>query len=58
MSIDRHFISEIDKQLADFDQQHPLGDTQTAEVNKYQRIYELRDNKDVATQSTDDDLWD
>lgn len=41
---DKHYISEIDKRLAEFDQSHPKTPSQKTEIDKYKRIYELRDN--------------
>ena len=43
-SIDKHYISDIDKKLAEFDDTHHLSRAQLAEYNKYQRIYRLRDD--------------
>lgn len=54
--IDKHFISEIDKKMAEFDNTHPNSISQQAEVDKYQRIYQLRDVATVQT-TKNDDLW-
>ena len=55
--IDKHFISEIDKKMAEFDATHAKSAAQQAEYGKYQRIYQLRD---VPTDQTavHDTLWD
>lgn len=55
--IDKHFTSEIDKKLAEFDSTHIASPAQQAEFNKHQRIYQLRD---VPTESCapQGDLWD
>ena len=54
--IDKHFVSEIDKKLKEFDSTHPKSASQQAESEKYQRIYQLRD---VATEveKQKDDIW-
>ena len=57
MGINKHFISEIDKQLAEFDQTHPLNAQRAAEKAKYQRIYQLRDVP-TETEVHRDTLWD
>jgi hypothetical protein len=41
--IDKHFVSEIDKKMAEFDAAHKKSPSQQAEIDKYKRIYELRD---------------
>ena len=38
------YISEIDKRLADFDQNNAWSATQLAEIIKYKRIFHLRNN--------------
>lgn len=41
------YISEIDQFLQTFDKEHPgLSKSQQKEVDKYRRIYRLRDNAD------------
>jgi len=40
----KHFVSKIDKRLAEFDHTHRLSASQQAEIKKYQQIYRLRDN--------------
>lgn len=54
--LDKQFVSEIDKKLAAFDATHPKSAAQQAEIDKYQRIYQLRD---IATSQSqqDDKLW-
>lgn len=53
--IDKRFVSEIDKKMAEFDATHAKSASQKAEIDKYQKIYQLRD---VPTeQSLEDDLW-
>lgn len=43
--IDTNYVSEIDKFLNQFDQEHPeLSKSQQKEKAKYKRIYALRDN--------------
>ena len=41
--IDKHFVSDIDRKLAEFDATHVKSAAQQAEYDKYQRIYQLRD---------------
>lgn len=41
--IDKHYVSEIDKKMAQFNATHPLSTEQKAESEKYKRIYQLRD---------------
>lgn len=41
----RHYVSPLDQFLAEFDKEHPgLSKSQKHEVNKYRRIYRLRDD--------------
>lgn len=42
--LDKRFVSEIDKKLAAFDANHRNSPAQQAEIDKYARIYALRDN--------------
>ncbi|MCB1828010.1 MAG: hypothetical protein KDH94_06250 [Coxiellaceae bacterium] len=44
MKTDKHYVSEIDKKLAEFDQTHPKSASQQAEIDKHKRVYALRDN--------------
>lgn len=44
MKVNKKYISAIDQVLAKFDSQHSKTPSQLAEINKYQRIYLLRDN--------------
>lgn len=41
--IDKHFVSGIDKTLAQFDIAHAKSPAQQMEYDQYQRIYQLRD---------------
>lgn len=54
--VNKHFVSDIDRQLAAFDQTQSLSDSQKAEIEKYNRIFELRDNPDV-THEDQGDIW-
>ena len=54
--IDKHYISEIDKQLAAFDATHANSPSQQMEIDKYRRINQLRDIPTAQT-AEDDDLW-
>lgn len=54
--IDKHFVSEIDKKLAEFDSTHPKSASQQAESEKYQRIYQQRD-VETEVKKQEDDIW-
>ncbi len=54
--IDKNFVSSIDKALAKFNRTHPLTEAQRAEVDKYRRIYRMRDH--AIAPKKDKDLWD
>lgn len=54
--IDKHFVSEIDRKLAEFDATHPKSAAQKAEHEKYKRIYQRRDTPVEATPEKED-LW-
>lgn len=41
--IDKHFVSEIDQFLTEFDKTHPKSASQLAEIKKYDRLDQLRD---------------
>lgn len=59
--IDKHYVSDIDKKLAEFDATHPKSRSQQAEYEKYQRIYRLRDSETAGTPEAalnkDEDLF-
>lgn len=42
--VNKQFISEIDQKLKEFDESHERSVSQKAEIKKYNRINELRDN--------------
>lgn len=51
---DKSYISELDRFLAEFDQQHPeKSDSQLKEYNKHKRVAQLRDNQDTAPATRD-----
>ena len=54
--IDKHFVSEIDKKLAQFDATHEKSASQSAEFKKYEKINRLRDVP-TASAVKEDDLW-
>ncbi len=54
--IDKHYVSPIDKKLAEFNATHPLSASQQAEVAKYNRIYYLRDHK-MPISEVDVEIW-
>jgi hypothetical protein len=54
--IDTQYISPIDKALAKFNATHRLTPAQQDEVDKYKRIYQLRDH--AITPKKVKDIWD
>lgn len=54
--VDKHFVSEIDKKLAEFDRSHEPSPAQQAEIDKYKRVYKLRDDAS-ASDPEQDDIW-
>lgn len=53
-----YYESEIDKFLAEFDKTHPKpSSSQAAEIKKYNRIYQLRDQTSPAV-SSNEPFWD
>ena len=42
--LNKQFISEIDQKLNEFNQTHEKSASQQAEIKKYNKIHELRDN--------------
>ena len=56
--INSHFVSEIDQFLAKFDQQHSESEAQRLEREKYQKIYQQRDEAITIPPSKRDILWD
>lgn len=53
--IDKKYVSPFDKFLFGFDSTHAKTPSQLAEIKKYQRIFDLRDNKNI--QNTDPTVW-
>lgn len=45
--LNKHFVSDIDKKLAEFNESNPRSASQQAEIEKYNKIFELRDNPNV-----------
>ena len=42
--LDKHYVSETDKFLQEFDKRHPIkSDTQVKEIAKHEPIFKLRD---------------
>lgn len=54
--VNKHFVSDIDRQLTAFDQSQSLSESQQAEIKKYNKIFELRDNKD-SKHEDHGDIW-
>ena len=55
--IDKHYVSQIDKDLAAFDATHEKSPAQLTEYLKYQAIYQLRDEP-TEQNKQEDSLWD
>ena len=55
--IDRYYVSEIDKKMAEFNQLHPNSASQQFEHEKYQAIYKRRDNA-IKASPDQNDIWD
>jgi len=56
--VDKHFVSEIDKRLAEFHQTQPKTASEQAEIDKHAQVFALRDNPDISQEQPQDDLWD
>jgi hypothetical protein len=56
--INKHFVSTLDQHLAEFNASHQQSESQLNEINKHQKIYELRDNPDAKPAQEHDPLWD
>jgi hypothetical protein len=55
--IDKNYVSDTDKMLKEFDKNHPdLSQSQKKEVDKYNRIYRLRDTSERPT-TTPKKIW-
>jgi hypothetical protein len=55
--INRYYVSEIDKKMAEFNRSHKRSKSQQQEYDKYQAIYAKRDQTSINTDS-DDINWD
>ncbi|MDF1796115.1 MAG: hypothetical protein P1U63_06215 [Coxiellaceae bacterium] len=55
---DKHYVSPADKFLAKFNATHANTASQQAEVDKYNKLDETRDNPEAPESTTDDSLWD
>jgi hypothetical protein len=56
--INSHFVSDIDRMLAEFDQNHPESNAQRIEREKYQQIHQQRDQITNEPPQEDKNLWD
>lgn len=54
--IDKHYVSDIDQKMAEFDAHHAKSAAQQAEIDKYQIIYQKRDVP-MPVQPMDDEIW-
>lgn len=51
--LNKQFISEIDQKLDEFNRTHKKSASQQAEIEKYRKIHELRDNSNVNEEAND-----
>ncbi|MBS0349904.1 MAG: hypothetical protein JSR33_01725 [Proteobacteria bacterium] len=56
-TIDKNYVSKIDIQLAEFDAVHDKTASQIAQINKYKRIFLLRDKKNPLKPKKDKKIW-
>lgn len=54
----KHYVSPADRFLAEFNATHELSASQQAEVDKYNRLNELRDRPVDNEPKDDSKLWD
>ncbi|PHQ81111.1 MAG: hypothetical protein COB66_03095 [Coxiella sp. (in: Bacteria)] len=54
--VNKHFVSDIDKKLAEFNASRPRSASQLSEIEKYQKIFALRDNPEV-THTSQGSIW-
>ena len=52
--INKHYVSNIDIKLKEFDEVNPKSPSQQAEITKYKRIRRLRDKKTPLRKDQDD----
>lgn len=55
--INRYFVSNIDKAIAEFNKTHEKSPAQKQEREKYNKIHSLRDTI-IESEEIDKDLWD
>ena len=55
-AIQHHYVSDIDRRLADFDRTHEWSPSQRAEIEKYKTIYNQRDH--VVSVKQKENIWD
>ena len=56
--LDKKSISPADQFLANFDQNHEKSASQKAEIAKYQKIHQKRDDATLKDDQIEDSLWD
>jgi len=49
------YVSEVDKMIESFNKTHQKSESQLAEISKYQRIYQLRDQ--VTDKKPPEKIW-
>jgi hypothetical protein len=53
----KNYVSEIDKKLASYNENHPKTPSQQEEIDKYARIFKMRDTP-VNQPDLEEDIWD
>ncbi len=53
----KNYVSPIDLKLKEFDSTQPKSPSQLAEIQKYQRIHQLRDQELKEKTDSSEDLW-
>lgn len=56
-SINKEFVSEIDKKLQHFNATQPYSIAQQAEIDKYQRVHTLRDDESACPKDEASSWW-
>lgn len=54
--VNKHFVSDIDLKIKQFNDIQPKSASQIAEIEKYNKIFELRDEPNV-TRDTQGSIW-
>lgn len=49
------YVSNVDKMIEKFDKTHPKSESQLAEIKKYEKIYQLRD--EATEKKPEEKIW-